>query len=105
MTLSVENANEPEFPVLTCHRFISLFHAAPSAADGSHPPQTTQSLDPFGTNQCSCNFTSFLDELKFDDVLREKLRGPPGPHGKEGKPGVPGLTVSPFNHTINYADY
>lgn len=54
-----------------------------------------QSVDLFaGANQqCSCNLTSFLDELKYDDAMREKLRGPPGPHGKEGKPGSPGLTV------------
>lgn len=51
-------------------------------------------MDFVGTNQCSCNLTSFLDELKFDDVLRDKLRGPQGPHGKEGKTGSPGLTVS-----------
>lgn len=48
-------------------------------------------MDLFGVNQCSCNLTSFLDELKFDDTLRDKLRGPPG---QEGKPGSPGLTVS-----------
>lgn len=64
----------------------------------SHPFKL-QAIDWVGTNQCSCNLTAYLDELKSDDVLREKLRGPTGPHGKEGKPGSPGLTVRPS--TVN----
>lgn len=45
-------------------------------------------------NQCYCNATLILEELKMDAALREYLRGPVGPQGREGKTGSPGLTVS-----------
>ncbi|XP_065086473.1 collagen alpha-1(XVIII) chain isoform X7 [Ochlerotatus camptorhynchus] len=43
-------------------------------------------------NQCFCNVTLIMEELKMDSILREYLRGPEGPQGREGKTGSPGLT-------------